>query len=222
MAAQTAEVPDPHRLVVEARRRYCQPIDEMSQLLLEARAGDESAFAAFIRGSQPEVWRFCAYLIGRADADDATQETYLASWRALPSFRGESSARTWLLVIARRTALRVARRQLRLSELDRESPGPAQAPDPENWTELDSLIRELDEDRRLAILLTQILGLSYADAAEVSGCAVGTIRSRVARARADLLALRSGEDHGADLTRRPGPARARVSGAISQRDRTGT
>jgi RNA polymerase sigma-70 factor (ECF subfamily) len=221
VAAQTAEVPEPQSLVVESRRGYCQPIDEMSRLLLEARAGSESAFAAFIRRSQSEVWRFCAGLIGRANADDATQETYLASWRALPSFRGESSARTWLLVIARRTALRVGRQQLRLSELDRESPGPARAPDPEDWTELDSLLRELDDDRRLAILLTQILGLSYADAAEVSGCAIGTIRSRVARARADLLALRNGNDQAPGPASRPRPPRTRVPGPM-ERSRTGT
>ena len=103
-------------------------------------------------------------------------------------------ARTWLLVIARRTALRVSRRHVRHSELDRHLPGPPVAPDPEGWTELGSLIDELDEDRRLAIVLTQILGLSYADAAEVSGCAVGTIRSRVARAREELLALRGASD----------------------------
>ncbi len=54
------------------------------------------------------------------------------------------------------------------------------------------MINQLDEDRRLAIILTQVLGLSYADAAEVSGCAIGTIRSRVARAREDLLAMTNG------------------------------
>ncbi len=172
----------------------------MSQLLVEARAGSEVALATFIRSSQPEIWRFCAHLVGSTHADDATQETYLEAWRALPSFRGESSARTWLFVIARRTALRLGRRQLRLSELDRQSPRPPQAPDPESWTELDCLINQLDEDRRLAIILTQVLGLSYADAAVVSGCAIGTIRSRVARAREDLLSVTAGT---ASRNRRP-------------------
>jgi RNA polymerase sigma-70 factor, ECF subfamily len=221
VADQTAEVPEPSNLG-ESRERYRQPVDEMSRLLLEARAGSDAAFASFIRRCQPEVWRFCTYLIGRANADDATQETFLAAWRALASFRGESSARTWLLVIARRTALRLGRRQLRLSELDRESPGPPQAPDPEGWTELDSLISELDEDRRLAVLLTQILGLSYADAAEVSGCAVGTIRSRVARARQDLLALTRAQDDAAGPERRAmAPARG-VSGSVAPSRHTGT
>jgi RNA polymerase sigma-70 factor (ECF subfamily) len=166
-------------------------MDEMSQLLLQAKGGDEEALATFVRKSQPEVWRFCAHLVGRTDADDATQETYLAAWRALPSFRGESSARTWLLVIARRTALRLGRRQSRLVELDHELPRPAATPDPAKWSELDLLIGQLDDDRRFALVLTQVLGLSYAEAAEVCDCAIGTIRSRVARGREALLALTS-------------------------------
>ncbi len=189
----------------------------MSQLLVEARAGSEVALATFIRRSQPEIWRFCAHLVGSTHADDATQETYLEAWRALSSFRGESSARTWLLVIARRTALRLGRRQLRLSELDRESPRPPQAPDPESWTELGWMINQLDEDRRLAIILTQVLGLSYADAAAVSGCAIGTIRSRVARAREDLLSMTNGA--GAASERRPlatGSSALSVRGASAE------
>ena len=63
------------------------------------------------------------------------------------------------------------------------------------------MINQLDEDRRLAIILTQVLGLSYADAAVVSGCAIGTIRSRVARAREDLLSMTNGA--GAARDRRP-------------------
>lgn len=175
----------------------------MSQLLVEAQAGSEAALAAFIRRSQPEIWRFCAPLVGPAHADDAAQETYLAAWRALPSFRGESSARTWLLLVARRTSQRLGRRQLRLSEPDRESPGPQKSPGPENWTELGSLIDQLDLDRRLAIVLTQILGLSYADAAEVPACAVGTTQSRVARARVDLLASSTTGDQAKSPKRRP-------------------
>lgn len=176
-------------------------MDELTQLLVEARDGDEIALAAFIRRSQPEIWRFCAHLVGRNHADDATQETYLAAWRALPSFRGDSSARTWLLVIARRTAMRLGRRQLRLSELDRTSLTNSKAPDPASWTEISSLITQLDNDRRLAIILTQILGLSYAEAAEVCGCALGTIRSRVARAREELLTWGTVRDESASPDR---------------------
>lgn len=60
-------------------------------------------------------------------------------------------------------------------------------PDPAGALSVEALLRGLESDRRLAFVLTQVLGLSYAEAAEVCGCPVGTIRSRVARARADLV-----------------------------------
>src|SRR6188472_1098670 len=77
--------------------------DDASRWALAARSGDLVAAAAFVRATQAEVWRFCASLVDAADADDLTQETYLRALRALPAFEGRSSARTWLLGIARRT-----------------------------------------------------------------------------------------------------------------------
>ena len=64
------------------------------------------------------------------------------------------------------------------------------------WTEIDELVGRLDRDRRDAFVLTQLVGLSYADAAAVCGCPVGTIRSRVARARDDLFAALDEADTG--------------------------
>jgi RNA polymerase sigma-70 factor, ECF subfamily len=171
-------------------------VDDLSQLLADARAGRDGAFAAFVSASQADVWRLCAHLVGRHDADDATQETYVAVWRALSSFRGESSARTWLFVIARRSAQKLARRRRSLSELDRHATAPTSVSGPERGVELGGLVDRLDEDRRLALVLTQVFGLSYAEAAEVCGCPVGTIRSRVARAREDLLEWWCGDGTG--------------------------
>lgn len=182
-------------------------MDELSSLLATARAGDEDALTKFIRTSQPEVWRFCAHLVGRELADDATQQTYVAAWRALGAFRGDSSARTWLFAIARRTALELARRQVRAAQLDSVVPEPSRSPNPESWTELDQLLNKLDDERRMALLLTQVFGLSYAEAAEVCLCPVGTIRSRVARAREQLLKDWQGDDRVAVAgkhVRRPG------------------
>lgn len=164
-------------------------MEDLTWLLMEARGGSRWALATFVRDTQPELWRFCAHLIGPDDADDATQETYLAAWRSLPSYRGDASARTWLFVIARRSALRVARRRRRWTELAEGVPAPAPLQDPVATCELSGLLRALDADRRAALVLTQIIGLSYAEAAEVCECPVGTIRSRVARAREDLLTL---------------------------------
>jgi len=164
-------------------------VDPLTRLLLEARAGDTAALSRFIAETQPAIWRFCAHLVGPDSADDATQETYLAAWRALPGWRGDSSARTWLFVIARRSAERVSRRGRRWRELASGAPLPRPSHDPGAASELADLLGHLDADRRSAIVLTQVLGFSYAEAAEICQCVVGTIRSRVARAREQLVAL---------------------------------
>jgi RNA polymerase sigma-70 factor (ECF subfamily) len=171
----------------DASRATFFVVDDGTRLLLEARDGSRRALAEFVRGTQPAVWRFCAHLVGRDDADDATQETYIAAWRALPSYRGEASARTWLFVIARRSAERVARRRRRWLELADQAPGPSVPTRPDSAGEIDDLLGSLDLERRTALVLTQVVGLSYVEAAAVCECAVGTIRSRVARAREQLL-----------------------------------
>ncbi|HLN05489.1 MAG TPA: sigma-70 family RNA polymerase sigma factor [Acidimicrobiales bacterium] len=162
-------------------------MDELTGLLKRAQHGDERALAAFVGATQASIRRFCGHLVGPDDADDATQETFLAVWRALPSFRGDASARTWLFVIARRSADRVARRRKRWLELADATPGPAHRSHPETATEVDDLLAGLDLDRRIALVLTQVIGLSYAETAAVCECPIGTIRSRVARAREELI-----------------------------------
>ena len=164
-------------------------VDPLSRLALAARDGDRVALAAFVERSQADVWRFCAHQLGREHADDATQETYLRAIGALRSFRGEASARTWLLSIARRVCADVIRRTVRRRNLFRRVT--AQRLDPvvpaRSEADLDDLLAELHPDRRQAFVLTQLLGLSYEEAAEVCACPVGTIRSRVARAHGDLV-----------------------------------
>ena len=168
-------------------------MDELTHLALAAGAGDRVATTAFVRRTQPEVWRVCARLGDRVDADDLTQEVYARALPALPAFRGESSARTWLLQITRYVcADHVRRRTRRRSLLDRlvqhEATGPGSVPERTGELDLDDLIAGLDRDRREAFVLTQVAGLSYAEAALACEVPIGTIRSRVARARADLLA----------------------------------
>lgn len=160
-----------------------------------AGAGDRDALAAFVRATQRDVHRFVAHLSSPREADDLAQETYLRALRALPGFAGRSSARTWLLSIARHTAadaVRTAMRRPRTTGVaDWESLPAREAPVRSAADEvvlLRTLIAALDPDRREAFVLTQVLDLSYAEAAQVCGCPVGTIRSRVARARADLVA----------------------------------
>lgn len=146
----------------------------------------------FVAATQRDVWRFCAALVGDGEASDAAQETFIRAWRSTPTFRGESSAMTWLLAIARRACFEATRRR-------RRRPTPAViddravAADRLHEVDVDDMLGRLDPDRRAALVLTQILGLSYDEAAEVCGCPVGTIRSRVARGRADLLAAGEGD-----------------------------
>jgi RNA polymerase sigma-70 factor (ECF subfamily) len=147
-----------------------------------------------VAGTQAEVWRLCRHLGGRAAADDLTQETYARALRSLPRFRGDASARTWLLLIARRTVADDVRRAVRARR--RPQAAPEAVPDHAGWVALDARLEELDDDRRAAFVLTQLLGLSYAEAAEVCGVPVGTIRSRVARAREQLLAGIDGRAEG--------------------------
>jgi RNA polymerase sigma-70 factor (ECF subfamily) len=164
-------------------------VDDLTRLALEARQGDRVALSGFVRRSQPEVWRLCAHLVDHGSADDLTQDVYVRALPALARFRGDSSARTWLLSIAHRTcADALRRRSRRRAILGRMSIRPSDlvVADPAGDLDLTLLLGMLDTDRRAAFVLTQVLGLGYREAAEVCDVPVGTIRSRVARARAEL------------------------------------
>ncbi|MEU6929763.1 sigma-70 family RNA polymerase sigma factor [Streptomyces sp. NPDC046374] len=167
-------------------------------LALAARDGDPAKADQFVRALHRDVWRYVAYLSAdRQAADDLTQEVFLRALAALPRFQGRSSARTWLLSIARRTvvdSLRHAAARPRLSDRDdwqtaAEHAQPRGLPGFEDGIALTELLSTIPGERRDAFVLTQLLGLPYAEAAEAIGCPVGTVRSRVARARAALLAL---------------------------------
>jgi RNA polymerase sigma-70 factor (ECF subfamily) len=167
-------------------------VDELTALARAAAEGDRVATTAFVRRTQPEVWRVCARLGDRSDADDLTQEVYLRALPALAQFRGEASARTWLLQIARHVCAdhvrRSTRRRALVERVTQRTPVEDLVEAPRTGElDLDEAIRALAPERREAFVLTQVTGLSYAEAAEVCEVPVGTIRSRVARARADLL-----------------------------------
>jgi RNA polymerase sigma-70 factor, ECF subfamily len=169
-------------------------VDDLERLAAAAVDGDPLAAAALVRATQSDVWRLCAALGDRQSADDLTQETYLRAFGSLHRFEGRSSLRTWLLSIARRVCADAVRSRLRrrltLVREDAELEALGSGDDADRVGEgaaVADLLARLDPDRREAFVLTQLLGLPYAEAAEVAGCPVGTIRSRVARARADLV-----------------------------------
>lgn len=167
-------------------------MDDVTGWALRARDGDPLAQAALVRGTQAEVWRLCASLVDSSTADDLTQETYLRAFRALPAFEARAAARTWLFGIARRTCadhLRGVVRRRRLDEVLRRRTTAEAVPDPASVATANDLLSRLPDERRGAFVLTQVIGLSYEEAAAVEDVAVGTIRSRVARARCQLVDL---------------------------------
>lgn len=147
--------------------------------------------------TQADVWRFCAHLVDVASADDLAQDTYVRAMGSVHRFRGDASARTWLLAIARHACAdelrRRARRRRRERPVDPVDLAQARHADDDPASDLGvagdlvAAIDGLDRDRREAFVLTQVLGLSYREAAEAAEVPIGTIRSRVARARADLV-----------------------------------
>lgn len=164
-------------------------VNEIDELALAARDGNRFALDAFTRKTLPAVQSLCRHLGDPDTADDLVQETYARMMRSLPGFRGDGSARSWLLRIARNTcadATRVRRRR-RTRDAFAEVPDIADGP-ASGWSEVTSVLRSLSPERQQAFVLTQILDLSYQDAAEILEVPIGTVRSRVARAREDLLA----------------------------------
>ncbi|MFE0331020.1 sigma-70 family RNA polymerase sigma factor [Streptomyces sp. NPDC058960] len=163
---------------------------------LAAGGGDTAAVERFVRALHRDVLRYVAHLCGDPQAvDDLAQDTFLRALGSLHRFEGRSSARAWLLSIARRAVIdshRCAAARPRLSDtadwqLAVELAQPQGLPGFDDGIVLLDLLSSLPDERREAFILTQLLGLPYAEAAEVSHCPVGTVRSRVARARATLM-----------------------------------
>lgn len=172
---------------------------EAATLIGAALGGDRNAMTRFVQLTQRDVWRFLASHTNARDADDLTQETFIRVLRTLPRFERRSSLRTWMLVIARRVVIDHIRHQSVRPRLvavedwaavaDRTQQGLGASPHPSTQDDLTALLGSLSPDRREALFLTQLMGMSYPEAAAVCGCPVGTIRSRVARGREDLARL---------------------------------
>lgn len=171
------------------------------QLVRRVQDGDRTAFDLLVRKYQHRVLK----LVGRfvndaAEAEDVAQEAFLKAYRALPSFRGESAFYTWLYRIAINTAknaLMSNRRRPVDFDLDLQDPEQferqARLKDgdtPEGVLLTDEIRRtveaameQLPDDLRTAIVLRELEGLSYEEIAEAMDCPVGTVRSRIFRAR---------------------------------------
>lgn len=166
--------------------------DRLTGLLLDAQRGDADALERFVVATQHDVMAVCRYLGDVDSADDLAQETYRRAISSLHRYRGEGPALHWLLTIARRTCADATRRRIRRRRVE-QTVDVERSPirhdvAPDHAHDVTELIDRLDPDRRAAFVLTQVNGLRYADAADVLGIPVGTVRSRVARARDDLVA----------------------------------
>lgn len=145
-----------------------------------------------IHYAQPTVWRLCRALGSGDDVEDLVQETFLRAFRSLGSYRGDGRGfLPWMLAVGRNAcATEVDRRKRRRALFERLQSvhGAEEGYQLGDQATVESMVRTLPRDQREAFVLTQLLGCSYEEAAGICGCPVGTIRSRVARARTALVA----------------------------------
>ncbi|MEY7981357.1 sigma-70 family RNA polymerase sigma factor [Streptomyces pilosus] len=188
--------PDTARLAARTGDENPTADESTTAWALAARGGDPAAVEHFVRALHRDVRHYVTYLSADPQAaEDLAQDTFLRALGSLHRFEGRSSARTWLLSIARRAVIdsyRYASARPRPADTDdwqaaAEGAQPRGLPGFDDGVALAELLDALPEERREAFILTQLLGLPYAEAAELSDCPVGTVRSRVARARSSLI-----------------------------------
>ena len=171
-------------------------------LVAKAQAGDKRAFGLLVEKYQRKLTRLLSrYIRDAAEVEDVAQEAFIKAYRALPAFRGDSAFYTWLYRIGINTAKNhlaaTGRRAPTSTELEVED---AEALDdgeqlrdintPESLllskeiaATVNGAMDELPEDLRMAIQLREMEGMSYEDIAKIMDCPIGTVRSRIYRAR---------------------------------------
>ncbi|MFM8972257.1 MAG: sigma-70 family RNA polymerase sigma factor, partial [Actinomycetota bacterium] len=162
----------------------------LAELAAAAREGDDRALGALVRATQDDLVRLCAHLGSPTDSEDIAKDTNIRAIDAHDRYRGDAPFRAWLFGIARHVCADHVRRHVRRRRLDAlRPPRREHAAAPDEQVEAVEEIEDLDPDQRSAFVLTVVMGLEYAEAAAVCGCPVGTIRSRVNRARDRLRVL---------------------------------
>jgi RNA polymerase sigma-70 factor (ECF subfamily) len=176
---------------------------EIDQQLVErAQRGDKHAFELLVSKYQRKLARLLSRFIrDSTEVEDVTQEAFIKAYRALPSFRGDSAFYTWLYRIGINTAknylVAMGRRAPTTTDIDSEEAEGFEDGDqlrdlntPENEMmsrqvadTVNQTLQELPEELRTAITLREIEGLSYEDIANIMNCPIGTVRSRIFRAR---------------------------------------
>jgi RNA polymerase sigma-70 factor (ECF subfamily) len=169
-----------------------------SELVERSKGRDLSAFNQIVERSQSHVFNLSARILGdRAAAEDVAQETFISAFRAIDGFRG-GSLRGWLLRIASNRSYDSIRSTKRRSEnsLDESLENPSfqpasKDPSPEQMAlrgelrdEIQAAVLSLPPDQRAVVVMIDVQGLSYDEASEATGASLGTVKSRLSRARA--------------------------------------
>ena len=187
------------------KERALQNAEERRLLRRFREEGDLRAFDELVRRTESRVRSVAlAILRDRSEAEDAAQEAYLRAFRRASSYRGEGPVGAWLCRIAVRSAhdaIRRAGRQRRLLEVAKQpgdSPAESGSAEPaeelRRRTEMESALRMLPADEREALVLKEVAGMTYREISESCGIPLGTVQSRIHRARqrlADALGSRS-------------------------------
>jgi RNA polymerase sigma-70 factor (ECF subfamily) len=161
--------------------------DPDPRTLERARRGDLDAFEDLVRAYQADVYRFAASLTrDRSLAEDVTQEAFLRAFRFIRGFRGETRFGSWLFSITRNCANDAMRRRRFPLARDQERAAAASVADPSARAELEAALESVSVEHRESFLLVEVFGLSYQETADVLGVAVGTVKSRMFRARRAL------------------------------------
>ena len=166
-------------------------------LVKRAREGSAEAFEALVRRYRNQVYALCYHFVrSREDAWDLAQETFVNAHRALPSFRGESGFKTWLMrIAANRCKDHIKKKRLDTVPFDDAQPadGPAPLPQPDEALQrrelaraIDLAVQNLPLRHRTAFILREYEGLSYQEMADVMECNIGTVMSRLFHARRKL------------------------------------
>jgi RNA polymerase sigma-70 factor (ECF subfamily) len=173
------------------------PADD-GHLVAAAQGGDRAALDRLLRQHQPQVYAVCRRITGNdADALDATQEALIALVRGLPRFDGRARFSTWAYRVATNASLDELRRRARrplatVADDDHEGGGPRSAASLDHAEavvvrdEIDRALATIAPDFRAAVVLRDLCQLDYAEIAEVLEVPPGTVRSRIARGRAQL------------------------------------
>ncbi|WP_298889644.1 RNA polymerase sigma factor [uncultured Serinicoccus sp.] len=165
-------------------------------LLRAARLGDQGAFRQIVDRHGPGMYRYARTLVGHEqDAGDVLQEAFVSAWKNLPTFRGESSLKTWLFRLVHRRAMdhHRTRRPVPVTEevfadvvADVSGDPVRQAESRELLADLRRCLGELPETQRACWLLREVEGMSYQDIGDTLGLPVGSVRGQLHRARTTL------------------------------------